>query len=184
MLVPHIETERLLMRPFVIEDAEALFSYASAPEFSKFVAYDSPETLAEVKAFLKNELMLETEAQISWAVCLRGLPNAIGSQQITRNNSTSITVHYDIDRNLYGRGYTTEALQGVLRWSLNHLPEVKNFYGDTMALNIASRRVLEKCGFIYYKTEKEHWQKFIEPVEIVYYKAQSKDLKRTLFEEI
>ncbi|MEL6383062.1 MAG: GNAT family N-acetyltransferase [Cyanobacteria bacterium J06626_18] len=48
MHVPTIETERLLLRPFVASDAEDLFAYASTPEFSQYVEYESPTTLAEV----------------------------------------------------------------------------------------------------------------------------------------
>jgi RimJ/RimL family protein N-acetyltransferase len=42
MPVPVIETARLTLRPFEINDAAALLAYASAPEFSQYIEYPSP----------------------------------------------------------------------------------------------------------------------------------------------
>lgn len=175
-----IETERLVLRPFVIADAEALFSYASAPEFSQYVEYTSPSTLTEVRAFLEHVLISEDPNVLSWAVCHRGQTKVVGTVQITRDAIDCASVHYDINHLIYGHGYTTEALRAVLKWCLVNLPEVTQFFGDTHALNVASRRVMEKCGFVYYKKENVLWEKFSEPVELFFYKAERKDLESSI----
>ncbi|MEM8535201.1 MAG: hypothetical protein AAGF95_30465 [Chloroflexota bacterium] len=58
MGIPNITTERLLPRPFNIDDASDLFAYASAPEFSQYVEYTSPQSLAETQTFLEQVLLL------------------------------------------------------------------------------------------------------------------------------
>ncbi len=176
MHVPTIETERLLLRPFITSDAEDLFAYAAAPEFSQYVEYESPATFAEVQDFLEHVLMPEDPSQLSWAVCDRSQSKLLGTMQITLDENCA-TVHYDISHKVYDRGYTTEALQAILQWCLVHLPEVKEFLGDTVSSNIGSQRVMEKCGFTHYKTETVCWEKFNEPVELLFYKAERKDLK-------
>ena len=178
MRVPKIETERLVLRPFVASDAEDVFAYASAPEFSKYVEYASPTTLAEVQDFLEHVLMPEDPNQLSWAVCDRDQSKVLGTLQITHDMNCA-TVHYDISHTVYGRGYTTEALRAVLQWCLVHLPEITQFLGDTLASNVGSRRVMEKCGFTSYKTEKVRWEKFNELIELVFYRAERRDLENS-----
>jgi RimJ/RimL family protein N-acetyltransferase len=110
MHVPVLTSERLHLRPFVIEDAEALFAYASAPAFSQYVEYESPKTLADAQVFLEHVLLPASLDQRSWVICQRGDATVIGTIQITRDAPDAITVHYDIAHWLYGRGYAAEAL--------------------------------------------------------------------------
>lgn len=152
MHIPHITTERLLLHPFRIDDTSDLFAYASAPEFSQYVEYTSPQLLAEAQAFREHVLLSEDPDQLSWAGCTRNQPNVIGTVQMTRDTPNSVTVHYDISHLHYGLGYTTEAIQAMLQWCLANVPAVTLFLADTMASNVGSQRVLEKCGFTHYKT--------------------------------
>lgn len=96
---------------------------------------------------------------------------------MTRDTPNSVTVHYDISHLYCGRGYTTEAVRAILQWRLANVPEVTLFLADTMTSNIGSRRVLEKCGFTHYKTSHANWEKFAAPIELVFYKAERKELE-------
>jgi RimJ/RimL family protein N-acetyltransferase len=157
-----------------------LFAFASAPEFSKHVEYESPTTLDEAQAFLENVLLAEDPDQFTWAITLRGQPEAVGSMQLTRDAPDTVTVHYDISHRLYGQGYTTEALRATLAWCLEQLPEVTRFLGDTIASNIGSQRVMEKCGFVRYRSESVQWDKFPEPVELLFYHAERAAIARVV----
>jgi RimJ/RimL family protein N-acetyltransferase len=180
MQVPLLETECLVLRPFYAEDAEALFAYASAPEFSQYVEYESPRSLTDAQYFLEHVLLPESDDQLSWAVCLRGEAPVVGTIQVTLDAPDTLTVHYDIAHWLYGKGYTTEALRAVLHWSLVHLPHVEYLLGDTVTTNTGSRRVMEKCGFTPYKTEVVEWEKWTEPVELVFYRAKRSAIMGTV----
>ncbi len=177
MSVPLIETKRLLLRPFLTTDAEALFAYASAPEFSQYVEYSSPNTLQEVQDFLQQVLMAADPDCLSWAICQRDQSQLIGSVQMTREAVDRMSVHYDVSHTVYGNGFATEALRGVLQWGLMNLPEVTQFCGDTQASNVASRRVMEKCGLVPFKTENVVWEKFDQPVELVFYSVEREVLQ-------
>ena len=68
-------------------------------------------------------------------LCFKGL-SADGTAEIG----------YGISENYQNNGYATEAVSAVLEWAFSH-PEVAAVEAETDPDNIASRRVLEKCGF-------------------------------------
>ena len=57
-------------------------------------------------------------------------------------------IGYGISEKQQNNGYATEAVKGVLEWALNN-PNVTAIEAETDSENAASKRVLEKCGFIF-----------------------------------
>ena len=55
-------------------------------------------------------------------------------------------IGYGISEEYQNNGYATEASKAVLEWAFSH-PEVVAIVAETDPDNIASKRVLEKCGF-------------------------------------
>ena len=55
-------------------------------------------------------------------------------------------IGYGISECYQNQGFATEAVQAVVNWALGE-PEVAAIEAETDANNIASQRVLEKCGF-------------------------------------
>lgn len=55
-------------------------------------------------------------------------------------------IGYGISEEYQNNGYATEAVKAVLDWAFSH-PEVTAVEAETDSDNIASKRVLEKCGF-------------------------------------
>lgn len=178
MSVPVLTTPRLQLRPFVLDDAPALFAYASAPEFSRFVAYESPATLEEARSFLEAVLIPETGEQRVWAICRQGEPAVIGTLQVTHDAPGVATVHYDLSHRWYGQGYATEALRAALDWYVTNVTTITTFLADTTAANIASKRVLAKCGFVETGRELVRWDKFPDPVELFSFQTTRESLLR------
>ena len=58
------------------------------------------------------------------------------------------SIFYMLDTNAWGQGYATEALRAYLPALFKHLPAREYVDASTIDGNIASQRVLEKCGFI------------------------------------
>ena len=58
-----------------------------------------------------------------------------------------VELGYGIDEEFRGFGYATEAVETILSWAFDQ-PGVTAVAAETEAENAASRRVLEKCGFI------------------------------------
>ncbi len=54
---------------------------------------------------------------------------------------------YGVEKRHRGKGYATEAVKAMVEWAFGH-SEIRVVEAETEAGNGASRRVLEKCGFV------------------------------------
>ena len=61
-----IEAERLYMRPFVIDDAEAAYEWTSDPEVSKFMPYSIHTDICQTKSWLESVINKN-----EFAICLK-----------------------------------------------------------------------------------------------------------------
>jgi RimJ/RimL family protein N-acetyltransferase len=57
----------------------------------------------------------------------------------------AVEVGYWVGKNYWGQGICSEALSSLM--SQDFFPECSDVYGQVMASNIGSQRVLQKCGF-------------------------------------
>ena len=74
-----IETEHLYLRPFVLEDAPAMFeNWASDPETLNYVTWDahtsSERTRESIKRWIEQYLKPDT---YKWAICLKTSPDQV-----------------------------------------------------------------------------------------------------------
>ena len=53
-MVREIETERLILRTITVEDAEAIFAWASDPDVNKFMIYPLHENIDVTREWLKT----------------------------------------------------------------------------------------------------------------------------------
>ena len=63
------------------------------------------------------------------------------------NDNGVVEIGYGLKEEYENRGYMTEAVQEVVKWALKE-PKVKQIEAEAEEDNIASIRVLEKCGFV------------------------------------
>ncbi len=69
-------------------------------------------------------------------------------------------IGYGINHEFQGRGYATEAVRLALKWAFSH-SEILAVEAETDPDNIASQKVLEKCGFKETGTIGEEGPRFI-----------------------
>ncbi len=145
-----IETERLLLRPWCMDDAEALYRYASdarVSELALWPRHSSVEMSREVieKVFMPNPL--------SFAMVLRAMGEPVGCIGLVPNGAEHHTaescereVGYWVGHPYWGLGLTTEALRAFVGYARDTL-RLSSLLITTDARNRASQRVAEKCGF-------------------------------------
>jgi RimJ/RimL family protein N-acetyltransferase len=145
-----LETDRLILRPWCEEDAEALFTYASDPEVGPPAGWPPHTSVENSREIIKNVLC----APETYAVCRKD-NNPIGSIGLKLNGSTDMTnrddeceLGYWIGKPFWGQGLIPEAAYRLLRHAFEDLGMARIWCGYYDG-NTKSRRVMDKLGFVY-----------------------------------
>jgi [ribosomal protein S5]-alanine N-acetyltransferase len=141
-------TERLLLRPVTLDDAEAIFTaYAQDPEVTRYVIWTPHRHLDDTREFLQRCLdRREAGWEFTWAICLPD-STLIGTFAL-RIDGHKANTGYGVARPYWGQGYATEALQAVVDWALQQ-PQIYRIWATCDCENPGSARVMEKAGMTY-----------------------------------
>ncbi len=145
-----LETERLLLRKFVIEDVEqSHINWASDCETSKYFAFYPHKEMNDTESIIMqwiNAYQNEGSNYI-WAVVEKNSNEVIGN--ISADSSYRILniceIAYMLGSKWWNKGYATEALNAVI----HYLFITEDFYmieAKYNAENIASGKLLQKIG--------------------------------------
>ncbi len=145
MEIPILETERLILRPLTIGDAEEVFSWASDERVTRFMGYPKHENIEVTKAWLSS-LADVSEKSFDWGFVLKENGKLIGSGGVSWNDEYNAwTFGYNISFDCWGRGYTTEVTKRMIKYAYENLGS-RDFVAYHAIDNPASGRVIEKCG--------------------------------------
>lgn len=142
-----IETERLVLRKHVIEDADLLHDMFGADEkmfeYSGWNPYETREMAREtIQGFMDK---YDDEFFFGWAIESNGdLIGTIGAYDYNEELD-SIEIGISIDRRNWGKGYGTEALKAVLEY-LTDNKKIKVVKAWCASNNMGSKKIMEKCG--------------------------------------
>ena len=145
-----IETERLIITEFDLSMAEDVHKNSLDEDNRRFVpdeVFETIEDAREIIEFLMSVYESE-DGPLVYPVLRKDGAN-IGYVQLVPLEE-GFEVGYHIAKEYTGNGYATEALKAFL----NEILPKKNLdkvYGICISENIASKKVMEKCGF-----EKEY----------------------------
>lgn len=153
-----IETQRLILRKFRAEDAQAMFNnWASDNEVTKFLtwpAHQNVEATQEYIAYLQNNYM--NNHAYDWAIELKEIGEPIGSISVVNMNETVGLVHvgYCIGRNWWRMDITSEAFAAVIKFMFEEVG-VNRVESRHDPNNPNSGRVMLKCGLKYEGTLRQ-----------------------------
>lgn len=153
------ETERLILRRLRYEDAEEIFyAYASKPEATKYLSWPTHESVDETRDYLRYAVD-NWNFGMDYSYTIR-LKNGvlIGSVGVINDNG-KIQLGYVLSPVHWSKGYTTEACLQVLAIlkTIRQLYRIGTFVD---AENVASIRVLQKCGMVE-EARLPKWFRFI-----------------------
>ena len=147
-----IETKRLLLRKFVIEDADAMFrNWASDKEVTKFLTW-SAYTSSETAMWVLDEWAVSYKKPdyYQWAIVLKDINEPIGSISVVSiNEKTQMAeIGYCIGRPWWNRGITSEALSAVINFMFDQVG-ANRVQAKHDVNNPHSGLVMKKCGMKY-----------------------------------
>lgn len=158
-----LETKRLLLREFKLNDAEDVFAFTKLSEVANSAGWPPYKSIAETTMRIKNFI----DKQEVYAIELKEEKRVIGTigvhhtsfhSQVLKTNKRQIG--FSIHPNYWNKGYATEALEAVIQCLFLH-KDIDRIYCSFITGNIASKRVMEKCGFVFFK-EKEARLEFLK----------------------
>ncbi len=144
-----IETPRLAIRAWMLDDAERLFEICRHADVMLHIGTREPhKSIDDALRFINWVTSYQQEHGFSrWAVLEKSTGKIIGSCGFARLVETGeIDLGYLFAREVWGRGFATEAAGAILRYGFEDLK-----FDEVIALtdpeHTASQRVLEKIGF-------------------------------------
>lgn len=152
-----INTKRLILRPWTIEDSDSLYEYAKDPLVGPIAGWPVHTSVDNSREIIKSVL----SASEVYAVCLKEDNKAIGSIGLMMGQNSNIeTTEYEAEIGywigvpFWGKGLIPEAVRGLMRYAFEDL-RLKKLWCGYFDGNEKSKRVQEKCGFEYQYTIKE-----------------------------
>jgi len=147
------ETERLKFRPFEMEDFSSLCVLDKDPEVRQFFP-DGVLTEDQIKKNIeKNIKSWEHLGYSDFIVIEKETDLFIGRAGFSNYQDSDIEVGYLFLKAAWGKGYATEAVQGLLKWAASNL-NTNRIIAFAPINHLASQKVLEKSGMKYFQTEK------------------------------
>jgi ribosomal-protein-alanine N-acetyltransferase len=143
-----IETERLRLRRPRAADVPAIFSrYASDPEVTRYLAWPTHRTLDDTAAFVAfSDAQWTTWPAGPYLVLGRDGVTLFGGAGLVFQRADSAVTGYVLACDVWGRGYATEALAATIACARR--VGVQHLEAGVHVEHEASRRVLEKAGFV------------------------------------
>lgn len=148
-----LETERLLLRPLEISDAEAMFEMDNNPSVHKYLWQNPTQTIEETIKIIEYVRKQYEDNNIGrFATILKETQEFIGwtgikyiNDHVENGNTNFYDYGYRLNEKFWNKGYATEATEFWLDYGFNQM-NIKTMNAYTHAENGASNRVLSKCG--------------------------------------
>ena len=153
-----IETPRLLLRPFVVGDAQAMYeNWARDPEVTKYLTWPPHSSVEISRAILAQWVSSYQKADFyQWAIVLKELDEPIGSISVVSHNDDlkKAEIGYCIGKNWWRQGITTEALVAVMDFLFDRVG-MNRLEARHDPRNPQSGNVMKKAGMVYEGTSRQ-----------------------------
>lgn len=155
----HIETERLLLRPFLLSDAEKVTYYCNDKMLNKSVAnLPFPYTLDHALTWIDRQ-NTENYPFFDFAIVDKNTDELIGSISLSnRINQRVGELGYWIGRAHWHKGYATEASKAMIQFAFNN-QNYHKVYARHFLSNPYSGEVMKNAGMIKEGVQKDHFYK-------------------------
>jgi RimJ/RimL family protein N-acetyltransferase len=152
-----LETRRLWLRWPRTADAPAIQRYSSKWDVARFTAripHPYPAGEAERYIFAARQANAAGHDLIMAIASHRGKREPFGMISVESRLEGRLTLGYALAPEAWGKGYASEASRAIVDASFL-LTNAVEILATTRLENLASRRVLEKCGFVHQGVGRE-----------------------------
>lgn len=143
-----IETRRLVLRPYRLEDVGDVLAYARDPEWSRFLRLlPRPYEREHAEQFIARQLLLDRIMHPAWGITLDD--TVIGGVNLRFDfENRSAEIGYSVARKHWGKGICTEAARAVIDAGFSTHDDLNRIHARADVDNVGSQRVMEKVGMV------------------------------------
>ena len=150
-----IETKRLILRRFYLEDAQAMFdTWANDSRVTRFLTWEPHGTVEVTEALLEEWCnSYQDAAYYQWAIEYQGkIIGSIGVVELDERFEWA-EIGYCIGYDYWGKGFMTEAAGSVIDFLFGSVG-FNRIEIDHATKNPGSGKVAQKCGLAYEGTKR------------------------------
>lgn len=137
-----LQGQRILLRPFLLEDAEDMFAYAGDTRVTRTLTFTTHKNIEESKTVIE-QLFIDQPGK--YAIVWEATQTVIGSIDIRVVSSKRATFGYALHHTYWNMGIMSEALQLILEMGFTELG-IEVFFAEHYIDNPASGAVMRKVG--------------------------------------
>ena len=167
----YLETERLQLRRFTADDADLLVELDSDPAVMRFISGGRATARSEIESEMLPWWLAYYERYAGygfWAAIERASGDFIGWFHLRPADDErphEPELGYRLRASAWGKGYATEGSRALVERAFRDFG-AERVTAETMAVNTASRRVMEKAGLRYVRAFHAEWPDRIEGDEL------------------
>jgi RimJ/RimL family protein N-acetyltransferase len=146
-----LETNRLTLRAATPDDVDNLYVLDSDPEVMRYINGGQPTPRQEISDGIIPfwlKLYERHDGLGYWIAQSKADQRFLGWFHFRPGPGDDVELGYRLLRSAWDRGYATEGSRALIRKGFTDMG-VQRVFAHTMAVNLASRRVLEKCGLVF-----------------------------------
>ncbi|MDB5052550.1 MAG: acetyltransferase [Bacilli bacterium] len=153
-----LETNRLILRPFKLEDAQMVQELCGDIEVARttlLIPFPYPSGAAE-SWIISNQAAAVYDARFAFALVNKADQNLLGCMTLSIDKLHKRgELAYWIGRSFWGLGFATEAAKSVVSFGFNTI-RLNKIWAAAMTKNPASSQVMCKVGMKYEGTLRQH----------------------------
>lgn len=157
-----LETERLVLRQFTMDDADHLVELDGDPEVMHFITGGRATPGEEIEHDILPAFLRYYERFAGygfWAAIEKSTGDFLGWFHFRPKEGSPLDeaeLGYRLRKPAWGKGYGTEGSRALICKGFTELG-VRRVVAEAMAVNVASRRVMEKAGLRFVRAFHQEW---------------------------
>lgn len=145
---PGIETDRLIIRKLIPEDAKDIYEFTSRDEVTSFLTWDAHKNIERTRSFLGSIIDKYEKNKVSqWGIELKEKGTIIGIAGFINywEDHAKAEVAFVLSPDYWGKGYMPEALNSIMDHGFQEMA-LHRIEAKCEIDNFASEKAMQKIG--------------------------------------
>lgn len=165
-----LSTERLWLRRFTADDVDLLVELDADPQVMRYINGGRPTSREEIETDILPAFLGYYDRYDGygfWAAIERASLQFVGwfhLRPAPGHSDDEPELGYRLRRSAWGRGLATEGSRALIEAAFTRYG-ARRVVAETMAVNVGSRRVMEKCGMTLVRAFVQDWPEHVAGAE-------------------